>query len=87
VRRRIFGYNREEMVGFWRRQQNGELHNSYGLQNIVSVIKSRNMRWAGHVARMGAMINAYETLVGLKGREHSEDLGVDGSITEWILKK
>jgi hypothetical protein len=47
------------------------------------------MRWAGHVASVGKMRNMYSILVGsLKGRDHSEDIGVDGKIIlEWILEK
>jgi hypothetical protein len=46
------------------------------------MIKSRRMRWARHVARMGEMRNAYKILVEiLKGKAHAEDLGVDGKIT------
>jgi len=49
-------------------------------------MKSRRMRWAGHVARMGEMRNAYSILVGKsEGRDHLEDLGVDGEISECIL--
>jgi hypothetical protein len=50
VSRRIFGPKREE-DGSWRKLHNDELHNLYSSQNIVRVIKSRRMRWAGHVAR------------------------------------
>jgi len=46
------GCKRKEMMGDWRRLLNEELHNLYTLHNIVSVIRSRKMRWAGHVARM-----------------------------------
>jgi hypothetical protein len=52
VLRRIFGPKREE-DGSWRKLHNDELHNLYSSLNIVRVIKSRRMRWAGHVARMG----------------------------------
>jgi hypothetical protein len=53
----------------------------YASRNIIRVIKSRRMRRAGHVARMGEMRNAHKILVGnLKQREHSEDLGVGGSM-------
>jgi hypothetical protein len=48
---RIFGPKREE-DGSWRKLHNDELHNPYSSPNIVRVIKSRRMRWAGHVARM-----------------------------------
>jgi hypothetical protein len=50
--RRIFGPRREE-DGSWRKLHNDELHSLYSSPNIVRVIKSRRMRWAGHVARMG----------------------------------
>jgi hypothetical protein len=52
VLRRIFGPKREE-EGSWRTLHNDKLHNLYFSPNIVRVIKSRRMRWAGHVARMG----------------------------------
>jgi hypothetical protein len=52
VLRKISGPKREE-DGSWRKLRNYELHNLYSSPNIVSVIKSRSMRWAGHVARMG----------------------------------
>jgi len=51
--RRIFGPRREEVTGEWRRLHNEELNDLYSSPNIVRVIKSRRMRWAGHVARMG----------------------------------
>jgi len=50
---RIFGPRRDEVTGEWRRLYNEELNDLYSLPNIVQVIKSRRMRWAGHVARMG----------------------------------
>jgi hypothetical protein len=52
VLRRIFGPKREE-DGSWRKLHNEELHSLYSSPNIVRVIKSRRMRWAGHVARIG----------------------------------
>jgi hypothetical protein len=52
VLRRIFGPKREE-DGSWRKLHNNELHSLYSSPNIVRVIKSRRMRWAGHVERMG----------------------------------
>jgi hypothetical protein len=55
--RRIFGPKREELAKGWRRLHNEELHNLYGSPNIIRVIKSRRMRLAGHVARMGDMRN------------------------------
>jgi len=52
VLRRIFGPRREEVTGEWRRLHNAELNDLYTSPNIVRVIKSRRMRWAGHVASM-----------------------------------
>jgi len=53
VLRRIFGPRRDEVTGEWKRLHNEELNDLYSSPNIVRVIKSRRMRWAGHVARMG----------------------------------
>jgi hypothetical protein len=50
---RIFGPKRDDVIGEWRKLHNEELHDLYSSSNIVRVIKSRRMRWAGHVARMG----------------------------------
>jgi hypothetical protein len=63
VSRRIFGPKREE-DGLWRQLYNDKLHNLYSSPNIVMVIKSRRMRWAGHVARMGEGRGVYRVLVG-----------------------
>jgi hypothetical protein len=51
--RRIFRPKREEVAESWGRLRNEKLHNLYSSQNIIRVIKSRRMRWAGNVARMG----------------------------------
>jgi len=59
---RIFGPRRDEVTGEWRRLHNEELNDSS--PNIVRVIKSRRMRWAGHVARMGKERGAYRFLLG-----------------------
>jgi hypothetical protein len=76
VLRRIFGPKREE-GGSWRKLHNYELHNLYSSPNIVRVIKSRRMRWAGHVACMGEGKSVYRFwLGGPKGRDYWEDLGV-----------
>jgi hypothetical protein len=64
VLRRIFGFRRDEVMGEWRKLYNEELHNLYSWPNIIRMIKSRRMKWAGHVARMGEMRNAYRILVG-----------------------
>jgi hypothetical protein len=63
VLRRIFGLERDEVTEDWRKLHNEELHGLYSSASIVRVIKSRRMRWAGHVACMGEM-NAYKILVG-----------------------
>ena len=63
VLRRIFGLRRDEVTGEWRRLHNEELNGLYSSPNIVRVIKSRRMRWAGHVARMGEERGAYKVLV------------------------
>jgi hypothetical protein len=75
VLRRIFGPKRDEDVS-WRKLHNDELHSLYSSPNIVRMIKSRRMRWTGHVARMGEMRNEYKILVGKPERDYSEDLGV-----------
>jgi len=64
VLRRIFGSRRDEVTGEWRRLRNEELNDLYSSPNIVRVIKSRRMRWAGHVARMGKERGVYGVLVG-----------------------
>ena len=64
VLRRIFGPSREEVTGEWRRLHNEELNDLYSSPNIVRVIKSRRMRWAGHVACMGEERGVYRVLVG-----------------------
>jgi hypothetical protein len=60
---RVFGSKREE-YGLWRKLHNDELHSLYSSTNIVRVIKSRRMRWAGHVARMWDGRGVYKVLVG-----------------------
>jgi hypothetical protein len=52
VLRTIFGPKRDEVTGDWRKLHNEELHNLFSSPNIITMIKSRRMRWAGHVARM-----------------------------------
>ena len=64
VLRRIFGPKRDGVTGEWRKLHNEELNDLYCSPNIFRVIKSRWMRWAGHVARMGEMRGVYSVLVG-----------------------
>ena len=62
--RRVFGPKRDEVTGEWRKLHNEELSDLYSLPNIVRLVKSRIMRWAGHVARMGEGRGVYMVLVG-----------------------
>jgi hypothetical protein len=63
VLRRIFGPKGNEVTGECRKLNNGELHNLYSSPDVIRQIKSRRMRWAGHVARMGEGRNMYRILV------------------------
>jgi hypothetical protein len=64
VLRRTFVPKRDEVMGEWRKLRNEELHDLYSSPNIIRTIKSRRMRWAGHIARMGKKRNANRLLVG-----------------------
>jgi len=64
VLRRIFGPRRDGVTGEWRRLYNEELNDLYSSPNIVRVIKSRRMKWAGHVTRMGEVRGVCRVLVG-----------------------
>jgi len=82
VLRRIFGPRRNEVRGEWRRLHNDELNDLYTSPNIVRVIKSRRMRWDGHVACMVEERGCIGSWWGnRRERDHWEDLGVDG----WII--
>jgi hypothetical protein len=89
VLRRIFGRRRDEVTGDWRSLYNEEINFLYSSPNIVRVIKSRRMRWAGHVALMGKERGVYRVLMGKpEGKSHWGDLGVDGWITlGWISRR
>jgi hypothetical protein len=64
VLRRIFGPKRDEVTGGWRKLHNDELHNLYFSPSIIRMIKSKRMRWAGHVARIVERRNSYRILMG-----------------------
>jgi hypothetical protein len=64
VLRRIFGPKRDEVTGEWRKLHNEDLHSLYASPNIIREIKSRGMRWVGHVARMREERNVYRVLMG-----------------------
>jgi hypothetical protein len=67
------------VTGEWRKLHNEELNDLYSSLNIVRVIKSRKMRWAGDVARMGERRDVYRVLMeNMKERAHLEDKGIDG---------
>jgi hypothetical protein len=79
VLRRIFGPKRDEVTGEWRKLHNEKLRNLYSSPDIIRQVKSRRMRWVGHVAHMGAKRKVYKVLVGkpkgrrLLGRPRWED--------------
>jgi hypothetical protein len=89
VLRKIFGPKRDEVVGEWRRLHNEELNDLYSSPNNISVIKSRRMRWVGHVTSMGKRRGPYRGLLGkLEGKSPLGNPGVDGRIIlKLILKK
>jgi hypothetical protein len=68
VLRRIFGPKGDDITGEWRKLHNEELNDLYCSPNIIRVIKSRRMRWAGHVARMWKRIGVYRVLVSKTGK-------------------
>jgi len=69
VLRTVFGPKRDEVTRAWRKLHNEELRDLYSLPNIVRVVKSRRMRWAGHVARMGEGRGVHRDLVGKPDRK------------------
>jgi len=76
------GTKRDEVTGEWRKLHNVELNDLYCSSHIVRVIKSRRIRWAGHVARMGKRRGVYRDLVAKpEGKNHLENPDVDG----WII--
>ena len=78
---RIFGPKRDGVTGEWRKLHNEELNDLYCSPSIVRMIKSRRMRWAGHVARMEEGRGVHKVLVGKpEGKDHWGDQDVDGRI-------
>jgi hypothetical protein len=69
---RIFGPKRDGVTGGWRKLHNEELHNLYASPSIIRIIKSRMMRWAGHVARMGEKRNVYRNARGKETTRKNE---------------
>jgi hypothetical protein len=87
--REIFGPEKDELTGTWRNLHNEEFYGFYCSLNIIRVIKSRRVRWSGHVARMGrGEVHTGFLWGGLGERDHLEDSGVDGRmILKLIFKK
>jgi len=89
VLRRIFRPKRDEVTTEWRKLHNEELNDLYSSPNIVRVIKSRRMRWAGHVGPMGDRRDVCRVLLGTSERkDHLKDLGVGvRMILRWMFRK
>jgi hypothetical protein len=87
--RRIFGPNRDEVTEEWRRLHDKELYALYSSPNIIRVIKSKRLRWARHVTRMGESSGTYRGLVGKReGRGQLENSDVEGRIIlKWIFER
>ncbi|KAJ4450621.1 hypothetical protein ANN_02049 [Periplaneta americana] len=86
ILRKIFGAKRDEVTGEWRKLHNTELHALYPSPDIIRNIKSRRLRWVGHVARMGESRNAYRVLVGRpEGKRPLGGRDINGKIIlKWI---
>jgi len=78
VLRRVFGPKRDEVTREWRKLHNEELNDWYSFPNIIRVIKSRRMRWVGHVACIGGVERCIQVFGGgnIGERDHFEDPGV-----------
>jgi hypothetical protein len=89
VLRKVFGPKRDEVIREWKKLHNEELNNLYSSFNIVRVIKSRRMRWAGHVARMvrGEVCTGFWSR-NLREGDHWGEPGIDGKkILGWSFGK
>jgi hypothetical protein len=82
VLRGIFFPKRDEVTGGWRKLHNEELHNMYSSPNIIRMIKSRRIRWVGHITRMGRRgIHIGCWCESQKERDHKEDQDIGGWTT------
>jgi len=83
----VFGHKRDELTSEWRKLHSEELNDLYSSTSIIRLIKSRRMRWAGHVARMGRVEVYIRFWRGnLREKEHLKEPGTLGRITlRWIL--
>jgi hypothetical protein len=82
----MFGPKREEVTGRWRKMHSEELHNLYSSPYVIRRMKSRRMRWAGHVTCMGEMRNKYILVRKPEGRDHLCHAGINGMIIlKWFL--
>jgi hypothetical protein len=87
VLRRILEPKRDEVTGEWKKLHDEKFHNLYSSPDIIRQIKSKKMRWAGHVARMGEERKLYKVSVGKPdGKRPLGSQGIDGRIiSEWTL--
>jgi hypothetical protein len=87
VLKRIFGPKKDEVTGEWRKLHNEELHILYSFPNIIRQIKSRRMRWAEHVARMGEerrgeWLKLLKEIIAVYGGTHTQSVNTKYSITD-----
>jgi hypothetical protein len=84
VLRRIFGPKRDEVTGGWRKLHNVELHKLYSSPSIIKMIKSRRMRWAGHVARIGEKMSPEgKRPLGIPRRRRMDNIKTEFREEEW----